>query len=189
MRLDLDKTERFDRSPRLHERVRPLALSSQVVADDSLFQSSLIQVGERHVREPIPEDRLVAFEERLPHAFCASSDLALLMLEVVSVEQQLLVLAELLPSITERNEIRGRDLGTGQLKDEFLVLDQDVADLIWRQEEPFQFAVCDIDTLVTGELNQAEVRDEFKQPRNLFADEREVGLVGNSGVRGEALQC
>ena len=35
------------------------------------------------------------------------------------------------------------------------------------------FTVCDIDTLVTGELNQAEVRDKFEQPWNLFADEGE----------------
>jgi hypothetical protein len=97
------------------------------VADDSLFQLTLVQTGEGDVRETVPEDPLVSFEERLPDAFRATSGLAFLVLEVVTVEQQL-------PSITQRNEIGCRDLRPGELEDEFLVLDEDVPDLIWRQQ-------------------------------------------------------
>jgi hypothetical protein len=71
------------------------------VADDSLFQLTLIQIGDGHVRAAIPEDPLVSFEERLPHAFGATSGLPFLVLEVVTVKQQLLVLVELLPSIAQ----------------------------------------------------------------------------------------
>jgi hypothetical protein len=73
----------------------------------------------------------------LPHAFGAASDLTFLMLEVVSVEQQLLVLVELFPSITQRDKVGCRDLGPRELKDELLVLDEDVPDLIWHSSSFF----------------------------------------------------
>jgi hypothetical protein len=44
VRFDLDKAQRLDRTLRFHERVRPLTLSRHVVADDSLFQLTLVQV-------------------------------------------------------------------------------------------------------------------------------------------------
>jgi len=56
------------------------------------------------------------------------------MLEVVSVEQQPLVLVELFPSITQRDKVGRRDLRPRELEDELLVLDEDVPDLIWRQQ-------------------------------------------------------
>jgi hypothetical protein len=40
----------------------------------------------------------------------------------------------LLPSITQRDEVGCRDLGPRELQDELLVLDEDVLDLIWRQQ-------------------------------------------------------
>ena len=44
VRFDLDKAQRLDRTVRFHERVRPLTLSRHVVADDSQFQLTLVQV-------------------------------------------------------------------------------------------------------------------------------------------------
>jgi hypothetical protein len=38
-------------------------------------------------------------------------------------------------------------------------------------------------------MNESAVRDEFKQPWTFFADEREMGLVGNSGLCRETLKC
>src|SRR5262245_50117456 len=69
MGLDLDKAKRLNRAPRFHECVSPFTLAGHVVADNSLFQLALVQVGEGDVREAVAEDPLVSFEECLPHAF------------------------------------------------------------------------------------------------------------------------
>ena len=80
MRLDLDKAERLNRAPGLHECVSPLTLSGHVVADNSLFQLALVEIGEGDVREAVSEDPLVSFKERLPYAFRTTTELAFVVL-------------------------------------------------------------------------------------------------------------